>query len=992
MNPIRILVFLTASALASHAAELKISPNSTTRAASEVEANYTTTHLYIDEVAADSIPVTIFFDPATTGVETAEVFTNLNRRDRAELDANSDGIEDGILPPEGSLITAGDDSHYFKAHTMSPGADGYYLTLDASKTGAYRLTARYKLTGDPTWHWYNNTDGGGKRDHCLVVSPADARDIRLYEMNVFNVEASGDTFAQRSTLEDLHNATGAAHNTNNRWDLDYLLGLGSNWLWFQPIHPNGIEGREPADGWGGSANPYDPGSPYAVKNFFEVSELMTINYDGSHTTQQNRAASMAAFQDFVAAADAKGVGVMLDAPFNHTAYDCELSQYGIDIFAPAGNPDNWQPTDIIKDREARFYSADGNYGQRATSASNVAAAPDRSDFGKWYDVIDVFFGRYDALVEYDDDGAEESSYTNEGDWLDTTTATGNFDQITQGVWRYFAQYTLHWLEQTGVPAGSDLATQTAYGIDGLRADFGQGLPPQCWEYLINKTRARKWNFVFMSESLDGGNVTYRSARHFDILNENIVFPLQSAGDTWAYRSIFEDRRTAYGQGLVLLNNTSHDETNYTDPWLANIRYQVCATVDGLPMIFPGQELGLADSSSHPTIPNFGYDHYEENFGKYIPHFKRWNSMSALWNDTDFGNDQLYPVYQGVGHARANSPALRSSNRWFIDGDGSNGQIFAVAKYQTANASPAFSDVVLAFANLDRNNDQSDNFKIPSGLAPLLGIQDSRTYNVKNLAAYQTSTVTGRRDTWLWGSGITGADLKSTGFTVFTKKVPVTVEAWDTAPFEAQYLKLYDVTPPPVTATPTTPMAYAIGTEAVFTWSSNAGPDDHIADYLITIGTSPGGNDIANAQSTAGQTTYTATAAPGQTLYATVTPVSAAAISGTASAESTGTILLTPDGDHDGDTMTNAAEASAGTDPLDPASVLRITSIARSGSTVTLTWPSTDGTPYMVQTSESLDPASWQDIPGSARTGDGSDLTHDHTTTAPTRFYRIRTAR
>ena len=28
----------------------------------------------------------------------------------------------------------------------------------------------------------------------------------MYEINVFNIEASGDTFEQRSTFEDLHNA------------------------------------------------------------------------------------------------------------------------------------------------------------------------------------------------------------------------------------------------------------------------------------------------------------------------------------------------------------------------------------------------------------------------------------------------------------------------------------------------------------------------------------------------------------------------------------------------------------------------------------------------------------------------------------------------------------------------------------------------------------------------------------------------------------------
>ena len=204
--------------------------------------------------------------------------------------------------------------------------------------------------GAGTYHYYNGSDGGGKRDHCFVVSPVDSREIRLYEVNVFNVEAGGDTFAQRSTLEDLHNAPGAPHNVGNQWDLDYLTGLGCNWLWFQPIHPNGIDGREIDSS---TSSPYDPGSPYAVKNFFEVNELMTKDYNGGNTQAQNRAASMIAFQNFVAAADAKGVGVMLDAPFNHTAFDVELAQKGVDLFSNGSTP-----TTEIRNAEARFFSKD----------------------------------------------------------------------------------------------------------------------------------------------------------------------------------------------------------------------------------------------------------------------------------------------------------------------------------------------------------------------------------------------------------------------------------------------------------------------------------------------------------------------------------------------------------------------------------------------------------------------------------------------------------
>ena len=84
----------------------------------------------------------------------------------------------------------------------------------------------------------------------------------------------------------------------------------------------------------------------------------------------------------------------------------------------------------------------------------------------------------------------------------------------------------------------------------------------------------------MTESLDGGAVTYRSNRHFDILNENIVFPLKSAATASDYRNIFEDRRSAYGQGLVLLNTTSHDEENYDDPFQALVRYAACGAMDG----------------------------------------------------------------------------------------------------------------------------------------------------------------------------------------------------------------------------------------------------------------------------------------------------------------------------------------------------------------------------------------------------------------------------
>ncbi|MBI9020525.1 MAG: hypothetical protein JEZ10_04635 [Verrucomicrobia bacterium] len=967
-------------------------------------AEYTTSHVFIDEIAGTTADIEILFNLTSfSNITDVEIYSNLNRRDLARADKNGDGYADGIEPIPGNDATdsAADTDpvtgHYYIPINMTDGdSNGIYeLTIPASKTGAYRLSARFKTSdaiaengwNPDTWIWY------GLRDHAIVVSPIDARDIRLYEINVFNVDAGGDTFAERSTLEDLHDAPGAAQGGDGNWNLDYLKSLGLNWLWFQPIHPAGIDGREINPN---TSSPYDPGSPYAVKNFFAVNELMSINYNGSNTLEQNRAAAMAAWSNFVASSDSEGVGIMLDAPFNHTAFDVELAQQGVDLFQP--DEATWSPYDEIRNRDARFFSLDGNYGNRATSAANIAAGPDRYDFGKWNDVKDVFFGRYDALVEYDSE-PERSSYTSEGDWFDWSDADWTANDFTQGgqqwnlthrVWDYFAEYAIHWLNNTrpagqnrnSTPADGDAEARYAWdkkGIDGLRCDFGQGLPPRCWEYIINVARSHKWNFVMMSESLDGGAVTYRSNRSFDILNENIVFPLKSATDYNAYRTIFEGRRTAYGQGLVLLNNTSHDEETFSDPWESVVRSAAVGMVDGATLIFPGQELGISTT--------YGYSHYELNFGKYVPHFKRWNSMAPIWSDANYGNDQLFPVYSGLQNARASSPAVRSSNRWFIDGDGFNSKIFAAAKYEEANASPAVKDVVIGFANLDRNNDQSDNYKIPSGLAGLLGLQDGRTYNVKNIAAYTGQDST-RRDQWLWGTGISGADLKSTGFTVFMKKVPTVDGDWATAPYEAQYLKVYDITAPATTPDqPEKPNTYTyeIGNKAAFDWADIAADAGGVVPYyevIVTVNGSPvSTNIIADSE-------YEVSASEGDEVSVSVKAVNPdyTGNAGPLSPVSDTIKLLSASGDEDEDGMTNGDEDIAGSNPLSSGSIFELTSTTvDAGGDVTITWDAVAGRTYSVETSTALTSGSWTPVTNGLTTGAWTDTNPSETN----KFYRAR---
>ncbi|MEC7230494.1 MAG: thrombospondin type 3 repeat-containing protein, partial [Verrucomicrobiota bacterium] len=440
--------------------------------------------------------------------------------------------------------------------------------------------------------------------------------------------------------------------------------------------------------------------------------------------------------------------------------------------------------------------------------------------------------------------------------------------------------------------------------------------------------------------------------------------------TSGYREIFDDRRSAYDQSLVLLNNTSHDEAPYSDSWEALIRYATVSTNDGSPMIMYGQEIG-AGQKFQESLPQGAFDWYENNFGKDIPSFKKWNSMQAqwtAWTNNDAGVQFLYPVYSGIGKAREFSPALRSSNRWYLNPDDSlepDEDIFAVAKYTEANALVAEQDVVIAFTNLDRDNTQANNFGIPTTLADLIGLQVDRKYNAKNIAAYlgRDNEHPTRRDTWLWGSGYTRDDLVNNGLFVSLNPVPGDDLTWSTNPYEAQYLKVYDVTAPvasPAQPQQPKPFDYEIGDTVTFDWPDVA-PDAGgvVPHYEVT----PYINSITQATIITTVSEYTITASESDLVAITVKAVNPEVPSnaGPSSIASANIKLLPAAMDEDGDGMSNSDEDSAGTNPLDNGSNFSVSSqTLENNGDVTIKWTPVAGKTYKVQSSLSLAPDSWID--------------------------------
>ena len=94
-----------------------------------------------------------------------------------------------------------------------------------------------------------------------------------------------------------------------------------------------------------------------------------------------------------------------------------------------------------------------------------------------------------------------------------------------------------------------------------------------------------------------------------------------------------------------------------------------------------------------------------------------------------------------------------------------------------------------------------------------------------------------------------------------------------------------------------------------------------------------------------------------------------------------------DADHDG--LSNGAEFEAGTNPVEPGSVLRISGIApQLGSGIRLTWTAVSGKSYRVQQTDELVSAVWSDVAGEV-TATGSVAEKDvPSSDQASRYYRV----
>ena len=343
--------------------------------------------------------------------------------------------------------------------------------------------------------------------------------------------------------------------------LSTLKSMGINTLYLNPIHVIGSIRRK--------YNLHDflpsylqPGSPYSIKDYKSIDPELTYDRD---TNKHLLSDPQQEFKDLVAAAHSKGIFVVMDLVFNHTAHDFVFQRIRPEWYLYKQDPLNLDmpylnPSDIDKGLP---------WGDPQHTVPPF-------DHGAFFE--DAAQLNWEYMIPHVDGFAPKNPSLKE-------------------MWEYFISIPQYWVKH--------------YGVDGFRCDVAYRVPQAFWRECIRKTRelARE-----LKNNLSH-DVIFIAETYTDELKG-----LQEAG----FSCVYSDYSHKLGRPLELkgyldylynlsgdffpdgskwfLFPESHDfartpqkilgaETgNFEKALLANqSRYVLTATLPGVPLIFNGFE-------------------------------------------------------------------------------------------------------------------------------------------------------------------------------------------------------------------------------------------------------------------------------------------------------------------------------------------------------------------------------------------------------------------
>ncbi len=386
------------------------------------------------------------------------------------------GDRQTVVPELWTNLNHGANPSDFEAHPMqfvSQNGDTavYKVSIPVQKQGEFRITGRISTTGqvkNPNWQWAHDTGIDDIRFRPHAVENENVSE-QVVHVGLANASPDGSNV---STFRDLMDPTFGKYN------IDAVKGAGKNTIRIQPPFRH--------DRWD-QAHPYDSlGSPYAATDFFTIDprysrdaqQALANGSVQSWDKDKLRTIANNEFWDFVKAAHASGMKVMLDIALNHTGHNTTVR----DLFDDPVNGER-----VIRN----------NFDQIALDSSQTDAIRARmanNPNGTGEELFPEMF----ANKSHDPSGAR-SVYDmmggGNGEWADTKQLnTGAFNwggeiydtQINRNVTDWHARILKFWAQP---PASEVGAPKDGNGVDGYRLDHSTNLPPEFWERSLTQAQA-----------------------------------------------------------------------------------------------------------------------------------------------------------------------------------------------------------------------------------------------------------------------------------------------------------------------------------------------------------------------------------------------------------------------------------------------------------------------------------------------------------------------
>lgn len=496
--------------------------------------------------------------------------------------------------------------------------------------------------------------------------------------------------------------------------LDSLKALGATYIWYTGVLEHatmtdysdyGIKMDDP-DVVKGRA-----GSPYAVKDYYDVDPDLAVNVNHS----------MEEFQALIDRTHRHGLKVLMDFIPNHVARayysdaapDSVISFGAQDDTALAFSPKNdfyylqgtvFQVPEGVNAGGDDFHSPlkDGKFNEvPAKVTGNNVFRPDPS-INDWYETIKLNYG-----VDIQHDNREY------------------FNPIPP-VWEKMRDILVYWTQK---------------GVDGFRCDVAEMVPVEFWHWIIPQIKEINSKLIFIAEaynpsdyekyiSYGGFDYLYNKVGLYDVLRNLIT--AKPGSNVQRIDSVMQAQESFSGHMLGFLEN--HDEQRIAsnqfagNSWLAKPAMAVVATISRGPvLIYFGQELGekgagkegFSGADGRTTI----FDYWS------VPTLVRWNNHGQFnMEKLTKSERRLRRFYQELlWISRDNNAITNGSYKW-IENEHLNAKQLAYFRLSS-------QEVILVIANFDRKETLDMKLYLPEGLQDryhhAVNLLTERSYKIRN---------------------------------------------------------------------------------------------------------------------------------------------------------------------------------------------------------------------------------------------------------------------